>query len=65
MIPTLADSGDWILVDKWHTIGNVTYGDVIVATSPVEPTKSVCKRIIALASDTIYFATLKLYSVVE
>lgn len=49
MLPTLRAQGDAILVEKLTVaLRDLHRGDVVVATSPNEPDKLICKRIIAM-----------------
>lgn len=49
MLPTLRSSGDVILVEKITTrLGNIKRGDVVVVTSPNNPDRLICKRIVGL-----------------
>eukprot|EP00953_Heterococcus_sp_UTEX-ZZ885_P037571 19294-Heterococcus_DN1.PRE.8 len=54
MLPTINQSGDVVLLDcmtpRWGTLQK---GDVVIAHSPTDPNGSVCKRVRALAGDTI------------
>ncbi|KDN47343.1 LexA/Signal peptidase, partial [Tilletiaria anomala UBC 951] len=64
MLPTLAASGDQVLHVRWplynftqrikrtNTYG-LELGDLVVATSPMNPSKTVCKRVVGLPGDTI------------
>lgn len=56
MLPTLREKGDLVLIDKWsHKILNTPYqkGDVVISTCPYDTEKTVCKRIRAVAGDSI------------
>eukprot|EP00953_Heterococcus_sp_UTEX-ZZ885_P037563 19293-Heterococcus_DN1.PRE.6 len=54
MLPTINQSGDVVLLDcmtpRWGTLQK---GDVVIAHSPTDPNGSICKRVRALAGDTI------------
>ncbi len=56
MLPTLREKGDFVFIDKWsHKILNIPYqrGDVVICTCPYDTEKTVCKRIRAVAGDSI------------
>lgn len=57
MLPTFRPSGDFALVEylRVSLFGVekvIKRGDVVVAQSPMEPGKLICKRVIAMASRT-------------
>lgn len=68
MLPTMNESGDIVLVDKTRKPFKSEFkkGMVILAKSPTEPTKTVCKRIKAVEGDKIsikwtpYYQTFRL-----
>jgi len=56
MLPTLANSGDWVLQESFSHRMNpprIARGDVIVAISPYDPSRSICKRVMGLPGDTV------------
>ncbi|KXS19601.1 LexA/Signal peptidase [Gonapodya prolifera JEL478] len=54
MLPTLNVTHDFVIVDKIsHRRGNIRLGDVVVCTSPTEPTRSVCKRVLGMPKDIV------------
>ncbi|WWD17941.1 signal peptidase I [Kwoniella shandongensis] len=62
MLPTLSQHGDCVLVSPlpyWspfserHSKKGPKRGDVIVATSPMDPRQTVCKRVIGVEGDMI------------
>ena len=51
MLPTLAASGESILVEKLSVATrSIKRGDVIIVTSPENPDKLLCKRVIGLVT---------------
>lgn len=55
MMPTFHPRkyGTWCLVDQtWHVTG-FNKGEVVLARSPVEPGKILCKRVIAMEGETV------------
>eukprot|EP00026_Physarum_polycephalum_P017628 Phypoly_transcript_18917.p1 GENE.Phypoly_transcript_18917~~Phypoly_transcript_18917.p1 ORF type:complete len:123 (-),score=10.93 Phypoly_transcript_18917:153-521(-) len=55
MCPTLNPAGDIVLVNKFSSYSRSSFktGDVVIATSPHNPCKTVCKRITAMEGDRI------------
>ena len=56
MLPTLAECGEIVIEDSISVRlnpGNLQRGELVVLNSPIEPQRSVCKRIIGLAGDTV------------
>lgn len=55
MLPTLSPHGDFVLLSPLSLLlGNLPKrGDVVVATSPMDPRRTVCKRVLALEGDII------------
>jgi inner membrane protease subunit 1 len=57
MLPTLNSSGDILLVDKRLNLtlyqNQLCKGDVVVCQSPIDPTLTVCKRIVGMEGDVI------------
>ena len=51
MLPTMNVSGDFVLVSKQVTL---KHGQVVLAISPLDPTRKICKRIIGLPGDKIH-----------
>lgn len=57
MLPTLRSKGDAILVEKVSVAAKaLSHGDVIIAVSPNNPDKLICKRIIAFVTLSIFSA---------
>eukprot|EP00298_Acanthocystis_sp_HF-20_P024036 c34031_g1_i1.p1 GENE.c34031_g1_i1~~c34031_g1_i1.p1 ORF type:complete len:165 (+),score=59.01 c34031_g1_i1:33-497(+) len=54
MEPTIDESGNILLLDKFKAADRLNRGDVVVAISPIEPHKSVCKRVIGTGGDTLW-----------
>jgi inner membrane protease subunit 1 len=56
MIPTLSNEGDWVLKESISSRLNpprLSIGDVVISVSPADPSRTVCKRILGLAGDTV------------
>lgn len=50
MLPTIKAKGEAILVEKLSVpLKNIKHGDVVIAVSPENPDKLVCKRVIGMA----------------
>jgi len=59
MLPTLGLSGDVVLM--WPTAGNLVrpqLGDVVICSSPTDPTSTICKRVTGLPGDIARFRRL-------
>ena len=58
MLPTLSKSGDVVVLEhmpfQWN---KYKAGDIVVATSPHDPTKSICKRVLGLEGDTVSYTS--------
>jgi len=53
MSPTY-ETGHYLIINKfWHKLQGLERGDVIVFTSPTEPSKSYIKRIVGLPGETV------------
>lgn len=49
MLPTIANEGEFILVEKLSVpMKKIQRGDVVVLTSPEDSDKLICKRVIGL-----------------
>ncbi|OMO92607.1 Polyprenyl synthetase [Corchorus olitorius] len=56
MLPTLNLTGDIVLAEHLsHRIGKVGSGDVVVVRSPLDPRKTLTKRIVAMEGDKVTF----------
>eukprot|EP00966_Prymnesium_polylepis_P246158 5693763-Prymnesium_polylepis.1 len=56
MLPTIGTSGDIVLTLPVFNFGwsiSPQRGDVVVATSPSDPTQTVCKRLLGMPGDQI------------
>lgn len=54
MLPTFSVTGDVVLVDRLSTrFRKIKQGDIVVALSPENPRRSVCKRVIGLEGDQV------------
>ena len=53
MLPTMATTGEAILVLKWINVNRLRRGDLITFTSPLDPGRPVCKRITGLPGDIV------------
>ena len=51
MLPTMSASGDLVVIRRFGR--TFVRGDVVVATSPTNPSTKLCKRIIGLPGDTV------------
>lgn len=49
MLPTCNAEGDLLLVSRLHT--NYKRGDIVISTSPIDPTRNLVKRIFAVPGD--------------
>ncbi|XP_022732805.1 mitochondrial inner membrane protease subunit 1-like isoform X2 [Durio zibethinus] len=57
MLPTLNTTGDVVLVENLsHRIGKLGSGDLVLVRSPLDPKKSITKRIIAMEGDKVTFS---------
>lgn len=60
MLPTLRSSGDVVLVEKLSLSSYVQHphiikkGDIVVCTSPQEPKKIICKRVIGRPGEMVW-----------
>lgn len=61
MKPTLTTAGDIVLLWPAPMVrllhGGPQRGDVVIATSPVDPSQSVCKRVVGMPGDTVRVPT--------
>ncbi|KAJ1964349.1 hypothetical protein IWQ62_002960 [Dispira parvispora] len=54
MLPTLHATGDYLLFDRFsHRLGNIQTGDIVLCTSPSDPGKVICKRVLGLPGDSV------------
>ncbi|KAJ7102208.1 peptidase S24/S26A/S26B/S26C, partial [Mycena belliarum] len=56
MLPTLANSGELIIENRWTTRfnpGSLRRGDLITLYSPLDRTRIICKRVIGFPGDII------------
>jgi len=56
MLPTLAEDGEIVIEDRISVLlnpGKLQRGELVVLNSPLEPQRSICKRILGLAGDTV------------
>lgn len=54
MLPTIASEGEFILVEKMSiSLKRIERGDVVVLTSPDDPDKLICKRVVGLVLDKL------------
>ncbi|XVF79174.1 hypothetical protein PTKIN_Ptkin14bG0198800 [Pterospermum kingtungense] len=57
MLPTLNISGDVVLVDRFsHRLGKLGSGDLVLVRSPLDPKRSLTKRIVAMEGDRVTFS---------
>ncbi|KAI9204019.1 peptidase S24/S26A/S26B/S26C [Polychytrium aggregatum] len=54
MLPTFNFVGDWVVVEFLSSLKrDYKFGDVVVAVSPLDPKRAVCKRILGLPGDIV------------
>ena len=56
MLPTLAESGELVIEEKISLRlkpGKLERGELVLLMSPLDPQRSICKRVIGLAGDTV------------
>lgn len=56
MLPTLADHGEFVIEDRlsYRLFPNMLRrGDLVILQSPIEPGRSICKRVIGMPGDTV------------
>lgn len=64
MLPTIAAEGEVVLVDKISPqLSLLKKGQVIVACSPNDPNKLICKRIVGMPGDRVTLASGSLWSI--
>ncbi|XWS16822.1 hypothetical protein CRYUN_Cryun33cG0013600 [Craigia yunnanensis] len=57
MLPTLNITGDVVLVEHLsHRTGKVGSGDLVLVRSPLDPRKTLTKRIVAMEDDKVTFS---------
>ncbi|MBA0632703.1 hypothetical protein Godav_001397 [Gossypium davidsonii] len=57
MLPTLNITGDVVLVEHLsHRIGKLGSGDLVLVRSPLDPNKTLTKRIVAMEGDRVTFS---------
>ncbi len=56
MLPTLRTRGDVLLIDKtFLALGKpLRHGDVVVVSSPTDPSRLICKRVVGLPGDIVW-----------
>ena len=63
MLPTIANEGDYVFVEKISVpLGLIRRGDIVVSTSPIEPNKLLCKRVLSMVN--IMFVRLSLIIII-
>ncbi|CCL98972.1 uncharacterized protein FIBRA_00980 [Fibroporia radiculosa] len=53
MLPTMSVTGESVLENRMVSPENLQRGDLVTITSPLNPTRIVCKRILGLPGDVI------------
>eukprot|EP00842_Homolaphlyctis_polyrhiza_P007041 jgi/Hompol1/926/HPOL_005460-RA len=55
MLPTLNIAGDVVLTERisWYFLRRISFGDVVLCDSPIDPTRTVCKRVMGLPGDLV------------
>ncbi|GMI85374.1 hypothetical protein like AT1G53530 [Hibiscus trionum] len=57
MLPTLNITGDVVLVEHLsHRLGKLGSGDLVLVRSPLDPKKTLTKRIVAMEGDKVTFS---------
>lgn len=54
MLPTINVAGDYAIIEKITFKYGLSIGDIVVLTSPVNPSRLLVKRILGLPGDAIY-----------
>ena len=53
MVPTMATTGEWIIENRMISVKGLARGDLVTYISPLDPSRTVCKRLIGLPGDII------------
>ncbi|PCH33811.1 signal peptidase I protein [Wolfiporia cocos MD-104 SS10] len=53
MLPTMSVSGELVIENKMISPEHLSRGDLVTFTSPLDPSRIVCKRLIGLPGDVI------------
>ncbi len=53
MIPTMYPEGEWILESRLSSPNKLRRGDLAIYISPLDPSRTVCKRVLGLPGDII------------
>lgn len=53
MVPTMSASGEVVVENRWITPARISRGDLVTFTSPLDPARVVCKRVVGLPGDVI------------
>ena len=53
MIPTMEITGEIVIELKWINVNRLCRGDLVTYTSPLDPSRPVCKRITGLPGDVV------------
>ncbi|THH30084.1 hypothetical protein EUX98_g4116 [Antrodiella citrinella] len=53
MLPTLANSGEWIIQSQVSDPHKLSRGDLVIYASPLHPKRIVCKRLLGLPGDVV------------
>ncbi|KAI0702525.1 signal peptidase I family protein [Cytidiella melzeri] len=53
MIPTMYPQGEWIIENRRISPHNLRRGHLAIYTSPLDPSRTVCKRVIGLPGDVV------------
>ncbi|XP_038690701.1 mitochondrial inner membrane protease subunit 1 isoform X1 [Tripterygium wilfordii] len=63
MLPTLNIAGDVVLAEHMsHRMGKVSPGDLVLVKSPIDPRKTMTKRVMAMEGDRVTFLVDPNYS---
>ncbi|KAJ3480866.1 hypothetical protein NLI96_g8050 [Meripilus lineatus] len=53
MVPTMATTGEWVIENRMISVKDLERGDLVTYISPLDPSRTVCKRLIGLPGDII------------
>ena len=53
MLPTMDVESEWIVESRMWSFPTLQRGDLVTFTSPLDPTRLVCKRLIGLPGDIV------------
>lgn len=53
MLPTMALSGEWVIERALRPSSPIARGDLVTFTSPSDPSRTACKRVLGLPGDVV------------